>query len=641
MNKAHTLLFLLLLSPSYAQESPPLEAYGAIPEVSLMTISPSGRVAAYRSTTADQDVVVVVDLDSQQFVSSVGVEYVKPRSLMFVDDDSLLLVASDTIRRRNIRGPWEHSEAWLLNVRNNSLRRLLDRVDNLYPTQSGLGNIIGVRAEDDEVYMPAFVDIGGSTPPYSLFKVGTNKRVERVISRGKASTIDWFVDADGEAFIREDFDNKKNLHEIYVVNERPHRLLYRKETNLPAISPIGFSADYAALVFAMTEQSSDFRNLYRMSLEDGSITGPIIDGSHAGIEDIIIDANRLVHGVEFEGFYPSYEFFDEALSARVAAIQAALPGSHTRIVGWSDDFERLVVQASGGWTAGIYLMFENGKSAPTVLSHQRTGIPRKHIAPVIVDNYPARDGLTIPALITAKPEVLDSGNAPLIVMPHGGPASYDSAQFNWRAQFFASRNYVVLQPQFRGSDGFGWDFKAAGYGEWGRKMQTDLDDGVLYLTDKGYVDPQRVCIVGASYGGYAALAAGAFSPDLYRCHISINGVSDIPAMLRRDKREHGADHWIVGYWERSYGVESDDKDALDSLSPVYHAESFTGPVLLIHGKDDTVVPIRQSNDMRKALERAGKDVEFVKLRGEDHYLSRPETRLETLRAIEKFIEEHL
>ena len=119
-------------------------------------------------------------------------------------------------------------------------------------------------------------------------------------------------------------------------------------------------------------------------------------------------------------------------------------------------------------------------------------------------------------------------------MPHGGPASFDRADFDWKAQFFASRGYVVLQPQFRGSTGFGADHQAAGDGEWGRKMQDDLDDGVAFLVGQEIVDPERICIVGSSYGGYAALAAGAFSPDLYSCHVSINGVSDIRAMLRDD-----------------------------------------------------------------------------------------------------------
>jgi dipeptidyl aminopeptidase/acylaminoacyl peptidase len=172
-------------------------------------------------------------------------------------------------------------------------------------------------------------------------------------------------------------------------------------------------------------------------------------------------------------------------------------------------------------------------------------------------------------------------------------------------------------------------------------MQSDVDDGVNYLVEEGLADPERVCIVGASYGGYAALAAGAFSPSMYRCVVAIAPVSDLHRMMRRERSDHGRDHWVLDYWERLQGADLSQKDTLKSLSPAFHADAFTAPVLLLHGKKDTVVPIEQSKIMNKALKKAGKDVTFIQLKGEDHWLSQPDTRLETLRAIAAFIDEHL
>lgn len=278
---------------------------------------------------------------------------------------------------------------------------------------------------------------------------------------------------------------------------------------------------------------------------------------------------------------------------------------------------------------------------PEIIATVRPDIESDQVVPTEATSFSARDGLKIPALVTAWPELRKNGGAPLLVLPHGGPALYDRLEFDWMAQYFANRGYVVLQPQFRGSSGFGVDFKRAGYGEWGGKMQTDIDDGVDHLIATGLVDPERVCIAGVSYGGYAALAAGAFSPDKYKCVASVAGLSDLELMLKSDRRKYGRGHWAISYWERQYGGDNFDWEKLAAISPVNFADQFEAPVLLIHGRKDTVVPIEQSKKMQKALRKAGKDVTLREFKGEDHWLSYGESRLETLRALASFIEEHL
>ena len=205
------------------------------------------------------------------------------------------------------------------------------------------------------------------------------------------------------------------------------------------------------------------------------------------------------------------------------------------------------------------------------------------------------------------------------------------------AQYFASRGYMILQPNFRGSSGFGAAFRDAGLGEWGGKMQDDITDGVNALVRSGRVDPSRICIIGASYGGYAALAGGAFTPDLYRCVAAIAPVADLPAMLREERRDHGAKHWVVDYWRSLIGDPRAERDKLEAISPVNSAEKFQAPVLLIHGRDDLVVPMSQSRAMESALKRAGKDVQMIELKGEDHWLSTSEARLATLKALDAFV----
>ena len=490
--------------------------------------------------------------------------------------------------------------------------------------------------------MPAYqsYDIHLSDPKYGVYSVNLETNKARLIEKGTFSAIDWFADERGEIIARVDFVESEDLYQVWSLSGKKKKIL-ELETSIPPIGPVGMMAGENAMVYGTWTRDSDHPVFYRMGISDGDITGPIVDPGHSGVEATLSGINRIVHGFQYSGFVPTYKFFDSELDTRVVNIIARMEGTSGTIVSWSEDFEDILIRISGVWNSGAYLLFRKGSDEPELIEYVRPDIEWNQVIPSVATSYAARDGLEIPALVTAHDNLRASGNAPLIVLPHGGPASYDRLEFDWMAQYFASRGYVVLQPQFRGSSGFGSDFLQAGYGEWGGKMQTDIDDGVDHLINEGLVDADRVCIIGASYGGYAALAAGAFSPEKYRCVASIAGISDLERMLKSDRRKYGRDHWAISYWERQYGGEDFDWDALDAISPVNFAERFESPVLLIHGRDDTVVPVDQSKIMRRALRKAGKDVELIELKGEDHWLSYSESRLETLRGLAEFIEEHL
>ncbi|MEJ0066531.1 MAG: prolyl oligopeptidase family serine peptidase [Caulobacteraceae bacterium] len=203
---------------------------------------------------------------------------------------------------------------------------------------------------------------------------------------------------------------------------------------------------------------------------------------------------------------------------------------------------------------------------------------------------------------------------PLVVFPHGGPAARDEPGFDWWAQAMASRGYAVLQVNYRGSDGFGWKFMSAGFGEWGGKMQTDLSDGVRYLAAQGTIDPARVCIVGASYGGYAALAGATIDTGVYRCAVDVSGPSDLAKLISWDSQREGRQGvGVERYWDRYMGAKGQGDPHLAAISPADHADKVSTPILIIHGKDDTVVPFEQSQMMADALTKAGKPYDFVVL----------------------------
>jgi dipeptidyl aminopeptidase/acylaminoacyl peptidase len=250
--------------------------------------------------------------------------------------------------------------------------------------------------------------------------------------------------------------------------------------------------------------------------------------------------------------------------------------------------------------------------------------------------YKARDGLDIHAYLTLPPGKAPK-NLPTVIFPHGGPAARDAQQFDYWAQFMASRGYAVLQPNFRGSDGYGARFRDAGDGQWNGKLLEDINGGLGQLVHDGISDPRKVCIVGASFGGYAALAAATFSPDLYACAASYAGPSDLDLSLSRTLREEGEHSQGLSVWEKRMGAHHDEAAKLEAESPADHANAVKAPILLMHSDKDITVNIEQSEREESALRSAGKSVQFVKFEGDDHYLLQTETRARLLKTLETFL----
>jgi dipeptidyl aminopeptidase/acylaminoacyl peptidase len=391
---------------------------------------------------------------------------------------------------------------------------------------------------------------------------------------------------------------------------------------------LGFSADGASIIASFEENGDPIWK--PLSIKDGSWGAPIDSGStfwHVLRER---KSGRIIggtHGVGDE----RYVFFDNEMQAHWNAVLRAFPDEKVHLVSRSDDFSKIVVQVFGAHDGYSYALFDWYAHTATILGQVYAGIPTP--AQIRSVNYLAADGRRINAYLTMPPGQ-EVKNLPLVVLPHGGPAAADSDDFDWWPQALASQGYAVLQPNFRGSN-VNSGLLEAGFGEWGRKMQTDLSDGVRDLAKQGVIDPKRVCIVGASYGGYAALAGVTLDPGVYRCAISVAGISDLRRFRNWTSTNHSS--LVQRYWDRFMGITDKKATTLEEISPIEHIGAINVPVLLVHGKDDTVVPYEQSEIMVNAMKKAGKAVEFVTLNHEDHWLSTGATRLQMLQAGAAFL----
>ena len=245
--------------------------------------------------------------------------------------------------------------------------------------------------------------------------------------------------------------------------------------------------------------------------------------------------------------------------------------------------------------------------------------------------YTARDGMSIPAYL-AVPLGGDAKHLPTVILPHGGPYLRDTGGFDYWVQFFVSRGYAVLQPNFRGSTGYGTAHLRAGYEQWGEKMQDDVIDGVDWLIAQGITDPARVCIVGGSYGGYVALVAAYKTPQKFRCAVDFAGVADLNAM-------------VLNMYQYRFGdlarARVQRGNALSANSPIEHVADIGIPLLIVHGDQDRTVFIEQSVELDAALQAANKPHQFILQPGGDHLLSRASQRLQLFEAMDKFLHEHL
>lgn len=623
-------------SPAEAQyPQPPIEAYGQLQEVSDVAISPNGERVAFILRNEGVNRLVVFSFNGEEPLI-IGVGDLKVNDVDWAGDEHTILRAFEPTRLVGYRGKFNFDAAFSVNIKTKKYKQLLTNTKDLYPAQSGLGRIVGHLEGTDFVLMPAYT--GTSSAVYSLMRVNLNTGKGRIFQRGKDDVIDWFVAPDGTILGQEIYDNKKHK---YTLRTKVNGDWETVDEVVSEISPggmIGVLPNKSGFAYIQSRKSG-FHVVRQMSF-DGESSEPLMGRDDAEISRVLVDDNRVVYGVEYGGLQPSYEFFDEDLTTLIRSVQDMAPNASVRIMSWSQNFERIILKLEGTGFAGDFLMLDRATGGITKIVSARSGIPTEAVGEVLTIEYPARDGLIIPAIMTLPPGAKMS-NLPAIVMPHGGPEAHDQVGFDWMAQYFANRGYLVLQPNFRGSDGFGRDFTRAGDGGWGTTMQDDITDGVIALIDDGVIDPDRVCIVGWSYGGYAALAGGAFTPELYKCVAAIAAVTDLPRMLLDGKRRYGKDHWALSYWERAMADGEADREFLRARSPSEFAESFEAPVLLIHGRDDIVVNINQSNIMNRALRSADKDVTYIKMSGEDHSLLTPGARLEALQALDAFINEHI
>jgi dienelactone hydrolase len=622
-----------------AHAAPSIEVYGRLPGFEQAAISPSGDLIAIVGAAKGVRRLLVTNNEREViFDAPVGTK--KIRSIHWAGDSTILLRVTETVQL-GIGFTAEAAEFAVMLVVPIDGGKMWSVFENSRTITGGIRGFYGVRKRDDRwfgYFGGITLESSGPGEPYlestspDLYEVDLQthkfRRVARHLS-GEDSYRTWLLGSDGNIAATLDFRTHAGNWQIKNGQGKAIASGVSPTGGVGFIS-LGRAAD--TIRYTRTNPDSGGTEWFELSLSSGDPQPILVDRY---VSDTFVDArNSKPLGHLIEGDVPTPEFYDPRHNKVFAATRKAFPDVNVSLIDWNDSFDRLIVKTDGVGDSGTWWRVDIKTGNADILGASYP-MAAADVGPMKIVRYKAADGLDIAGILTLPPKRAPKG-LPVVVLPHGGPASRDYLTFNWWAQAFAARGYAVLQPNFRGSTGYGRAFEEAGHGQWGTKMQTDISDGLKELSRQGIVDPARACIMGASYGGYAALAGVTLQQGLYRCAVSVAGISDVQKMYATEVSESGSNNTLIRALKKEIGSGRD----LKAISPINFADRADAPILLIHGKNDTVVLHEQSAAMERALRKSGKPVELLTLVGEDHWLSLAETRLSMLQTAVAFVEKH-
>lgn len=632
-----------------APAADPAELFGVRESVESIALSPDGSYVAYVSPTEGQgSALYTVDLSvgRSELATILDGEMGRFGECNFVSSSRIICSVHKVTELPRGQGLAVTTQLVTVDSDGGTVK-LLNNQQSLrsqYVALGGAGIIDWLPGQENQVLMTRWEvpddrtgsRIGSREEGYSVERVDTLTLATEEIEPARQNAVRYITDGRGNIRMMGLRDNQGSTGQITSRVRYSYRLegsdewhdfgVYdwmTKEGRYPLAVDPELNAAYVL-------KKMDGRDaLYRVKL-DGTMTGELVlerdDVDVGGL--VRIGRQRRVVGATYHDDYGHRVYFDPELKALSKALGQALPGLPLiRFVDSSLDGNKLLLWAGSDTDPGRYYVYDaDGRRLDEImLSRPRLeGVVLAEVKPV---SYPARDGVRVPGYLTLPPGS-DGNNLPAIVLPHGGPSARDHWGFDWLVQFFANRGFAVLQPNFRGSEGYGdaW-FQRNGFQSWETAIG-DVNDAGRWLVAQGIADPEKLAVLGWSYGGYAALQSSVTDPGLFKAVVAVAPVTDLE-MLKEESRG-----WTNSAVTRDF-IGSGPH--IEAGSPARRAAGIGAPVLMFHGDEDINVDVRQSRLMEGRLQAAGKEVELVIYPGLDHYLEDSAARANMLRRSDAFL----
>lgn len=614
------LLTLIIFSASAREAPPPIEAFFRPPAMTHAVLSPDGRKLAVVTTLNDKRNVAIVDLDTRKadVLTSYTIGHVA--DLYWAGSRRVVFTVGMEV---DPYGPMRYLGTRAADIDGG----------NIWEMSAGAyGRVLRNDLADGEI----IIDNGSMV---ERLNTRNRKRVDLVEDPPRLCS-QWLIDV--EHAPRACAALLGTTQQIWTRKaDGPWRKVREIEKTTDHLGLLAFDSRAQSLIVAARE-GEDLRHVRRLDPETGKAGDVLYKDALADWNgSVVFDRGQPV-GLRMQSGRPVTLWWDESLGALQAQIDAALPGRHNVFAPPSGTSGRTIVRSGSDKDPGQFFLFDAAARTLDPIGVIRPWIEPKQMGERRFLTYAARDGLNIPAYLTL-PARAKAEKLPLVIHVHGGPWLRAYFWQDWSmpvAQFLASRGYAVLEPEPRGSDGFGRRHLEAGFGQWGLAMQDDITDGARQLIKDGIVDPERICIMGASYGGYATLQGLVREPALFKCGIAVMAVSDL-SLMESIRWSSLSKRFLDGDFKKWVGDPDVDAKRFRATSPALNADRIRAPVLLVHGSNDYRVPMMHGEKMRNALREQGKPVEWVLYNDEGHGWSRQETILDYYARIEGFLARHI
>jgi dipeptidyl aminopeptidase/acylaminoacyl peptidase len=632
-------------APAGAADSAPvsLEAFSHFPDVMDPRISPSGKVIAAKVRYQGGQALAIIPIGAgakPEVIARDGNfdqrdDYVI-RSWRWVDDDNLLITLTS---RQNFFGTWfDASRLVAYNRSNKKLTKIgwegskFEAGRILWVSHEGTPTILLERSPDND-------DTERLGLP-EVLRINVLTGQTEIVQRQSPSISGWYADGNGVVRLGTGFDRDSGkLTALYRPDGKSNlRTIFSgREDRFDGAPLPQIFLDQPDRALALSRKDG-YRAVYELDLKTMQLGKKVFGVPGYDVDDVDSNpAGNAIEAVALTDRRTRYQFFDPRLKEIQDGLEETFGRGNVLLESADRNREMIIARVAKPGAPGGYYVYDTRTGGISLLGWINAVVKDRALNPVSTIRYKASDGKEIEAVLTLPRHRPGQKNLPLIVLPHGGPWARDSEDWEYVpwAQPLAELGYAVIQPNYRGSSGYGKDWEKASDGNWGERMQDDLNDAVTWLAAQGIADPKRVCMMGWSYGGYAASRAAQRDGSKYRCAISGAGVHDLPDMVAYDKDYLGA-----------YGAKTALGAAgkLDEVSPARHAAQYSTPILIIHGEKDQRVPVAQSRSLVRRLKEAGKvegrDFVYVEIPRETHNLLLETSRQKVLDEMKRFLDKY-